>query len=88
MALMFPNQSRSYDETARRVRFVGHDGMAQISFAVEVDAFGDKAASAGGSEAQHLAAFDAARESVHDVARQAYSHGHKNIYVLTSSDFR
>ncbi len=88
MALMFPNRSRSYDETERRIRFRGYDGMFEVPFAVEVDALSKAKFSPLASEAEHLAAFDAARESIHNVAREAYSHGRKNIYVLTPADFR
>lgn len=88
MALLFPNRSRSYDETARRVRFVGYDGMMQVPFAVDVDALPKGKSRGGDPEAGHLADFDAARDSVQDVAREAYSGGRKKIYVLTSADFR
>ena len=71
MALTFPNTSRSYDETARRVRFLGHDGMFEVKFFVEIGAL-PKIVSRAPSEADCLAAFDAARSSVHDIARKAY----------------
>lgn len=32
MALAFPNQARSYNETYRRTRFSGHDGMFEVRF--------------------------------------------------------
>jgi len=32
--------------------------------------------------------FDAARDSILDIAREAYSRGRKNLLVLTSADFR
>lgn len=84
MTLTFPNRSRSYDEAAQSIRFIGYDGMFEVRFSVEVEAL-SKTASA---EADHLAAFDAARGSVHDVAREAYSHARKTVYVLTPADFR
>jgi hypothetical protein len=87
MALTFPNASRSYDETGKRIRFVGHDGMFQISFFVEVGALSDVAPEAAGAEAGYLAAFDASRGSIQDIARNAYSRGRGNMYVLTSADF-
>ena len=88
MALTFPNRSRSYDEMAQRIRFRGYDGMFEVPFAVEVDALSKIISVTSNSEAEHLAAFDAARESIYNVAREAYSHGRKNIYVLTPGDFR
>ena len=52
MSLTFPNRSRSYDEAGKRIRFVGHDGMFQISFSVAADAMtklGDKLGEAEGN---------------------------------------
>jgi hypothetical protein len=88
MALTFPNPSRSYDPAQRRVRFVGHDGMFQIAFSVEVDALPKNGSATTDAESSYLAAFDKVRDSVRDVAREAYSHGRKNIYILTAADFR
>ncbi|PRD42516.1 DUF1488 domain-containing protein [Phyllobacterium phragmitis] len=87
MALTFPNRSRSYDDERQRVRFLGHDGMFEVPFFIEVDAF-SKPSSSPSAEAEYLKAFDASLSSIHDVAREAYSHARKNIYVLTSDDFR
>ncbi|RCS25621.1 DUF1488 domain-containing protein [Phyllobacterium salinisoli] len=87
MALTFPNRSRSYDDAHQRVRFIGHDGMFEVPFFIEVDAF-SKPSSSPSAEADYLAAFDAAVSSIHNVAREAYSNTRKNMYVLTSGDFR
>lgn len=88
MTLAFPNPSRSYDAVQKRVRFVGHDGMAQIPFEVDADALSKRASNTAAGEEGSLAAFDADRRAIHDVAREAYSHGRKRVYVLTSADFR
>lgn len=84
MTLTFPNRSRSYDEAGRRVRFIGHDGMFEVPFFVETDAFSTAAA----GEAHYLAAFDAARSKIHDVAREIYGNARRTVYVLTAGDFR
>jgi hypothetical protein len=84
MALTFPNASRSYDAAGRRVRFVGYDGMFQVSFFVETTAI----AKAALNETGYLQAFDAARTSIQDIARKAYTNSHKNMYVLTQADFQ
>lgn len=84
MTLTFPNRSRSYDETGHRVRFIGHDGMFEVPFFVETDALSTAAA----GEAHYLAAFDAARAKIHDVAREIYGNARKTVYVLTAADFR
>lgn len=87
MSLAFPNPSRSFDEVRNAVRFIGHDGMFEVPFFVEADALSGRAASAL-SEAEYLSAFDKARGSIHEVAREAYSHGRRTSYTLTSADFR
>lgn len=87
MKLAFPNSSRSFDEMRNAVRFIGHDGMFTVPFFVEA------AALAGPgrpqlSESGLLSAFDSARSAIHDVAREAYSHGRRTSYTLTAADFR
>lgn len=90
MALDFPNHSRSFDEARHAVRFSGYDGMQQIRFFIEAAALAksngwDSATTA--SEAACLAAFDAGRASIQDIARIIYSRGRHPFYVLTASDF-
>lgn len=87
MTLEFPNPSRSFDEVRNAVRFVGHDGMFEVPFFVETSALA-KAGKTQLSEADSLTAFDAARSSIHDVAREAYSQGRRTAYTLTAADFR
>ena len=87
MALTFPNRSRSYDEAGQHIRFLGYDGMFEIPFLIEIKVFANTTPGAT-TEAGYLAAFDAARGSILDVARKAYSRGRKNLFVLTSADFR
>ncbi|WP_454812587.1 DUF1488 domain-containing protein [Labrys neptuniae] len=91
MTLAFPNLSRSFDEVRNAVRFFGYDGMFEIRFFVEAGALAKAATMSRGStasEAECLSAFDALRASIHDVAREAYSHDHLSSYTLTVSDFR
>ena len=88
MSLTFPNRSRSYDESGRRIRFVGHDGMFQISFSVAADAMSKMRPETAADEAGYLAAFDTASSAIYDVARTAYDRTRKSIYVLTAADFR
>ncbi len=88
MTLNFPNRSRSYDAAGQRIRFVGHDGMFEVPFFVEVGAISKTNSAPADAETDYLAAFDAARVSIHDVAREAYASSRKTMYVLTPSDFR
>ncbi|PWK61973.1 DUF1488 domain-containing protein [Aminobacter sp. AP02] len=87
MTLEFPNPSRSFDEVRNAVRFIGHDGMFEVPFFVETAALA-KAGKTHLSEADSLTAFDTARSSIHDVAREVYSHGRRTTYTLTAADFR
>jgi hypothetical protein len=84
MTLTFLNRSRSYDKARQRVRFMGHDGVFEVPFFVETDAL--PTATAG--EAEYLAAFDAERATIHDVAREIYGNVRRTMYVLTAEDFR
>ncbi len=86
MTLDFPNRSRSYDESRHAVRFIGHDGMFEVVFFVEANALA-RSGSGMPSEADCLTAFDAARSSIHDMARKAYS-GRRGTYVLTVTGLR
>lgn len=91
MTLAFPNPVRSFDRVRNAVQFLGHDGMFQIRFFVEADALARASPAMRGTdalEARCLAAFDALRMSIHDIAREAYSHGRRDSYTLTSADFR
>jgi hypothetical protein len=91
MTLDFPNRSRSFDEARNAVRFIGYDGMFEVPFFVEAAALirsvGIKDGRSG-AEAECLAAFDAARGSIHDVARETYSRGRQTSYTLSAADFR
>ncbi|PSH70264.1 DUF1488 domain-containing protein [Phyllobacterium brassicacearum] len=87
MALTFPNRSRSYDTAHQRVRFLGYDGLFEVPFFIEAAAFSNAGSNMDSVEEDYLAAFDAARGTILDVARQVYSYGRKNMYVLTPADF-
>jgi Protein of unknown function (DUF1488) len=88
MTLTFANRSRSYDPARRQIRFVGYDGIFEIPFLLDIDALPEGGQPSSGSEGDHLAAFDAVRDKVQSVAREAYAQARKRIYVLTSADFR
>ncbi|UCI24912.1 DUF1488 domain-containing protein [Mesorhizobium sp. B2-8-5] len=91
MTLAFPNPSRSFDETRNAVCFIGHDGMFQVRFFVEVEAlgtFGDHPGGRETAENAYLSAFDALRGSIQDAASKAYARERRNSYTLTSTGFR
>jgi hypothetical protein len=88
MALTFPNNSRSYDETSRRIRFFGYDGMFEIRFFIEIDALAKAATRKISGEGDYLSAFDTVRKTVIAAAEKAYGRGaRRNMYTLTLADF-
>ncbi|WP_274630906.1 DUF1488 domain-containing protein [Arvimicrobium flavum] len=88
MTLEFPNRCRSFDEGRNAVRFLGYDGTFEVPFFVEVSALSKSGEALDGSEATFLAAFDASRGSIHDVARKTYLLSRRRFYTLTAADFR
>ncbi len=85
MTLIFPNRSRSFDETRKVVRFLGYDGMFEVRFFVEANALANTMAT-GMSEEDYLRAFDAARSSIQDAAIKAYRRNRGGTYTLTAAD--
>jgi hypothetical protein len=86
MALMFPNQSRSYDATRHAVRFWGHDSAMEWSFFVTEDALKHVDPALAGDEAGMLEAFDSHRDRICAAASRAYSRGRKGSYELGAAD--
>jgi len=76
MKLSYPNPSRSFDASSRRVCFWGYDSAIEISFFVE-------------AESGFLQAFDAALNRIHEVADKVYARGGKRSYacILAAEDF-
>lgn len=87
MTREFPNRSRSFDEARNAVSFIGHDGIFEMPFFAEFEAPARRSG-AEPMEADCLAASDAARGSIHDVTREAYSHGRRTAYMVTATNFR
>ena len=89
MSVAFPNRSRSYDPTERRIRFLGYDGVFEVRFFIGLDALAKTAAARVSSETDALAAFDRMRRQILETAEKAYLRGKRNnICVLAPSDFR
>ena len=89
MTLNFPNPSRNYDESRHSIRFSGYDGAFEVLFSVDADALPLKVdKSQALSAGDYLSAFDRFRETIQEVASEAYSRGRKQIYLLTAIDFR
>ena len=88
MAVTFPNVSRSYDSSGNRVRFWGYDSAMEITFYVEEAALFRLSPKTSRVEAGILAAFDAARDRIMEVAAKTYSFEKRGFYILVASDFR
>ena len=80
--LSFPNESRTYDPAADRIRFWGHDGAQEIAFFLQLNALFRLYPRTTNDEAGILAAFDAGRARICEVASKAYSRDRRSFYVL------
>jgi hypothetical protein len=88
MALSFPNASRSYDPTAGRIRFWGHDGALEVPFVLDVGALMKLYPRMPNAEDAFLEAFDDARERIMAVASHLYAPSkRRTFYVLAETDF-
>ncbi|MCF3638550.1 DUF1488 domain-containing protein [Rhizobium sp. TRM95111] len=87
MTLSFPNPARSYDESKRRVRFVGHDGMFEIRFFLPVDVFAGDISPRNGTERDYLSAFDRMRQRILETARKAYAANRRDTIELDARSF-
>ena len=89
MRLSFPNPSRSFDASSRRVCFWGYVSTIEISFFVEADALKRLCPEMSGAEPGFLQAFDAARKRIYEVADKVYVRGGKEscAYILAAENF-
>ncbi len=88
MALSFPNQSRSYDATRRRVRFWAYDEALEIPFFVEAEALRHIDSQLAESEGGFLGTFDLHRDRICKAADRVYSRHGKGFYTLAASDLQ
>jgi hypothetical protein len=87
MSINFPNASRNYDSKRQCIRFLGHDDMHEVSFAVNEDALVRINPGNQRDEDGFLDTFDFHRERILMVASRLYSRGRKGLYTLQASDF-
>lgn len=87
MALSFPNESRSYDNTRHAIRFWGHDSAMEASFFVMADALRHLQPALRPDEISLLRAFDSNRDLICAAAAKVYARGKKGSYDLLASDF-
>ncbi|HSG11083.1 MAG TPA: DUF1488 domain-containing protein [Gammaproteobacteria bacterium] len=91
MKLSYPNPSRSFDASSRRVCFWGYDSTIEISFFVGIDALKRLCPDMSEAESGFLQAFDAALNRIHEVADKVYARGGGGkgsyAYILAAEDF-
>ncbi|MHA7775392.1 DUF1488 family protein [Roseibium sp. M-1] len=88
MALSFPNRSRSYDPGKRSIRFIGYDGVFEISIFVEVSILQAMTKDEMSSSSQYLAHFDSKRSEMERSASKSYSRRRRATIVLTAADVK
>ncbi|MDF0664204.1 MULTISPECIES: DUF1488 family protein [unclassified Rhizobium] len=79
---------RRADETAKRIRFLGYDGMFEIRFFMDIGVRTKGPCPAATSERHYLTAFDGLRTRILDVAKGVYASTRQNLIVLKLSDFK
>lgn len=88
MTLSFPNNARSYDETRKRVRFLGHDGMFEVRVFVAGEVLGGGIVGRTGNEVDYLASFDALKPRIIKAAQAAYAANRSQTIHLDLDNFR
>ena len=90
-AIQFPNSSRDFDDSKHRVCFWGYDKTKEVTFYISVEALQKLRSDAGSTEAELIAAFDAALEKIHAVAAKVYANNGRSkgtySYILHADDF-
>jgi hypothetical protein len=89
MRLSFPNPSRCFDASSRRVCFWGYDQTIEVSFFVGMEALKRLCPDMSDAESGFLQAFDGARNRIHEVADKVYARGGKAscACILTAENF-
>ena len=83
----FPNQSRSYDQTRRAVRFWGHDSAIEASFFISEEALRRIQPNSCADELGLLNAFDRNRDLICAAAARIYVRGSRGSYDLVAANF-
>lgn len=86
MSLAFPNAARSFDDIKRRFRFLGHDGMFEVKFFVDVDVVTKELSERSATERDLLAAFDRMRDKIHIAAHRLYKAKPLPSILISSGD--
>lgn len=89
MKLLFPNPSRSYDESQHRIRFWGYDSAIEVTFYIDTAALKLICPNMENVETDFLHAFDSKIVKIHDVAEKMYSARKSRTFdiILSANDF-
>lgn len=82
MTILFPNPSRSFDESKNRVHFWGYDKTIEVSFYVQAETLKKLCPDMDEAESGCLAAFDQARTKLYDAAEKAYTRKRAFSFIL------
>jgi hypothetical protein len=88
MTLSFPNPARSYDESKRRVRFLGHDGMFEVRFFVAAEVLSSNLVERTAVSDDYLASFDSLRPKILKAAQAAYKAKNAQSIMLDLENFK
>jgi hypothetical protein len=91
ITINFPNTSRSFDESKKRICFWGYDKTMEVTFYIGIEALQRLREGVGSAESELLAVFDAALDKIHKVAAKVYVNSSRGrgsyTYILDAEDF-
>ena len=88
--LRFPNPSRNYDGSKKRICFWGYDSSIEVSFFIDIDTLRLLHPGMSDIESGFLETFDAERERINVMANKVYTQGSNGSYsyILLAADAR
>jgi hypothetical protein len=88
--LRFPNPSRSYDDSKKRICFWGYDSAIEVSFFIDIDTLKLLSPEMSDFESGFLETFDDERDHINAMASKVYREGSNRAYsyILLAADAR
>ncbi len=91
MALEFPNNMRSFDDSKSRINFWGYDRTIEVSYFIAADVLNRFKKDVGTQETELLEVFDDNIEKIRDVAARVYDKSPRGkgayTFILIDEDF-
>jgi hypothetical protein len=91
MALEFPNNMRSFDDSKSRINFWGYDRTIEVSYFIAADVLNRFNKDVGTQETELLEVFDENIEKIRDVAARVYDKSARGkgayTFILIDEDF-